>query len=276
VDAGFDGAEPMNTADGAAKSAELVLSEIRGNVGLVTLNRPAVHNALSEGLTTALTKVLDVLEADDAIGAIVITGNEKAFAAGADIKEMRSRTFTDVYLSDFITGSWERIAGCRKPVIAAVAGYAHGGGFELALMCDFIIAAETARFGQPEITIGVLPGAGATQRLPRFIGKSKAMDMFLTGRTIDAQEAERIGLVARIVTAEMLVEEAVATAQHIASFSRPAVLLAKECVNRAYETSMAEGIRFERRMFHASFATEGQKEGMAAFVEKRQANYSNK
>jgi enoyl-CoA hydratase len=264
----------MNTAE--REGANLVLSEVRDNVGLVRLNRPAVHNALSESLTTALAKVLDEFEANDAVGAIVITGNEKAFAAGADIKEMRTRTFTDVYLSDFITTSWEHITRCRKPVIAAVAGYALGGGCELALMCDFIIAAENARFGQPEITIGVLPGAGATQRLPRFIGKSKAMDMILTGRTIDAAEAERIGLVARVVPAEALVEEAVATAQHIASFSRPAILLAKECVNRAYETSMAEGIRFERRMFHATFATEGQKEGMAAFVEKRQPKYSNK
>jgi enoyl-CoA hydratase len=269
----------MSTADAptaAATSTELVLSEIRGNVGLITLNRPTVHNALSEALTTALRRVIDEFEAADVVGAMVLTGNEKAFAAGADIKEMRNRTFTDVYLSDFITGTWERIASCRKPIIAAVSGYALGGGCELALMCDFIIAAETARFGQPEITIGVLPGAGATQRLPRFVGKSKAMDMILTGRTIDAEEAERIGLVSRLVPAESLVEEAVATAQHIASFSRPAVLLAKECVNRAYETGMSEGIRFERRMFHASFATEGQKEGMAAFVEKRQPNYSNK
>jgi enoyl-CoA hydratase len=181
-----------------------------------------------------------------------------------------------VYVDDFITSSWERITRCRKPIIAAVAGYALGGGCELALMCDFILAADTARFGQPEITIGILPGAGATQRLPRFIGKSKAMDMVLTGRMIDAEEAERMGLVSRVIPAEKLVEEAVATAQHIASMSRPAVMLAKECLNRAYETGLSEGIRFERRMFHASFATEGQKEGMTAFVEKRPAKYSNR
>jgi enoyl-CoA hydratase len=254
----------------------LVLVERRGNVGLITLNRPKVFNALSDALTRELTAALDELEADDAIGALVLTGNDKAFAAGADIKEMKNRSFVDVYLSDFVTSSWERITRCRKPIIAAVAGYALGGGCELALMCDFILAADTARFGQPEITIGILPGAGATQRLPRFIGKSKAMDMVLTGRMIDAEEAERMGLVARIIPADKLVDEAVATAQHIASMSRPAVLLAKECVNRAYETGLSEGIRFERRMFHASFATEGQKEGMTAFVEKRPPSYSNR
>jgi enoyl-CoA hydratase len=269
----------MQTADATKPetvSAPLVLMEIRGNVGLITLNRPTVHNALSDGLTRALTAILDELEANDDVGAMVLTGNDKAFAAGADIKEMRQRSFTDMYLADFVTSSWERITRCRKPIIAAVAGYALGGGCELALMCDFILAAETARFGQPEITIGILPGAGATQRLPRFIGKSKAMDMVLTGRMIDAVEAERMGLVARIIPAETLVEEAVATAQHIASFSRPAVYMAKECVNRAYETGLAEGIRFERRMFHASFATDGQKEGMSAFLEKRPADYSKK
>ena len=267
----------MQIAEAAKTATEtLVLVEGRGNVGLITLNRPKVFNALSRRAHRELTAALDELEADDAIGAMVLTGNEKAFAAGADIKEMKSRSFVDVYSSDFVTTSWERITRCRKPIIAAVAGYALGGGCELALMCDFILAAETARFGQPEITIGILPGAGATQRLPRFIGKSKAMDMMLTGRMIDAEEAERMGLVARVIPAEKLVEEAVATAQHIASLSRPAVLLAKECVNRAYETSLSEGIRFERRMFHASFATEGQKEGMTAFVEKRPAKYSNR
>jgi enoyl-CoA hydratase len=257
-------------------SPQLVLVERRGNVGLITLNRPQVLNALSDSLTGDLTRALDELEADDAIGAMVLTGNEKAFAAGADIKEMRNHSFVDMYLSDFITTSWERITRCRKPIIAAVSGYALGGGCELALMCDFILAAETARFGQPEITIGILPGAGATQRLPRFIGKSKAMDMILTGRMIDAEEAERMGLVARVIPTERLIEEAVATAQHIASLSRPAVYLAKECVNRAYETPMSEGIRFERRMFHAAFSTDGQKEGMAAFVEKRPATYNNR
>ena len=255
---------------------EFVIVERRGNVGLITLNRPKALNALCDALTRELTEALDLLEADDAIGALVLTGSEKAFAAGADIKEMKSRSFADVYLSDFVTSSWERITRCRKPIVAAVAGYALGGGCELALMCDFILAAETARFGQPEITIGILPGAGATQRLPRLIGKSKAMDMILTGRMIDAEEAERMGLVARVIPAEKLVEEAVATAQHIASLSRPAVLLAKECVNRAFETSLAEGVRFERRMFHASFATEGQKEGMAAFIEKRPPKFSNR
>jgi enoyl-CoA hydratase len=255
---------------------EFLIVERRENVGLITLNRPKAFNALCDTLTRELTEALDLLEADDAIGALVLTGNEKAFAAGADIKEMKSRSFVDVYLSDFVTSSWERISRCRKPIIAAVAGYALGGGCELALMCDFILAAETARFGQPEITIGILPGAGATQRLPRLIGKSKAMDMILTGRMIDAEEAERMGLVARIVPAGKLVEEAVATAQHIASLSRPAVLLAKESVNRAFETSLSEGIRFERRMFHAAFATEGQKEGMSAFIEKRPPKFSNR
>jgi len=256
--------------------AILVHVEVRGSVGVITLNRPKVFNALCDTLTQQLTAAIDQLEGDDSVGAIVLTGNDKAFAAGADIKEMRERSSVDMYLSDFITTSWERITRCRKPIIAAVAGYALGGGCELALMCDFILAADTARFGQPEITIGILPGAGATQRLPRFIGKSKAMDMILTGRMVDAEEAERMGLVARVIPAEKLMEEAVATAQHIASLSRPAVLMAKECVNRAYETSMAEGIRFERRMFHASFATEDQKEGMAAFVEKRPAKYKNR
>lgn len=273
----MNGEVQMQTAEAVKSETEtFVLVEVRGNVGLITLNRPRVFNALCDALTTQLTSALDALEANDAVGAIVLTGNDKAFAAGADIKEMKNRSFTDVYLSDFITTSWERITRCRKPIIAAVAGYALGGGCELALMCDFILAAETARFGQPEITIGILPGAGATQRLPRLIGKSKAMDMILTGRMIDAEEAERIGLVARVIPPEKLLQEAIATAQHIASLSRPAVLLAKECVNRAFETSLAEGIRFERRMFHAAFATEGQKEGMAAFIEKRPATFTNR
>jgi enoyl-CoA hydratase len=270
------GVEQMQTAEVSVDTDTFVLVEVRGNVGLITLNRPRVFNALCDALTNQLTAALDLLESNDTVGAIVITGNEKAFAAGADIKEMRNRSSVDMYLSDFITTSWERVTRCRKPVIAAVSGYALGGGCELALMCDFILAAETARFGQPEITIGILPGAGATQRLPRFVGKSKAMDMILTGRMIDAEEAERMGLVARVIPAERLLEEAVATGQHIASLSRPAVLMAKECVNRAYETSMGEGIRFERRMFHAAFATEGQKEGMAAFIEKRPASYTNR
>jgi enoyl-CoA hydratase len=268
--------QAVETVTSEAASETMVLVERRGNVGLITLNRPRVFNALSDALTQALSAALDQLEADDEIGAMVLTGNDKAFAAGADIKEMNTRSFVDMYLSDFITSSWERITRCRKPIIAAVSGYALGGGCELALMCDFILAAETARFGQPEITIGILPGAGATQRLPRLVGKSKAMDMILTGRMIDAEEAERMGLVARVIPAEKLIEEAVATAQHIASLSRPAVLLAKECVNRAFETGLSEGIRYERRMFHAAFATEGQKEGMTAFIEKRPAKYTNR
>lgn len=267
----------MQTAEAAAVAADtFVLVEVRGNVGLITLNRPKVFNALCEALTSQLTAALDAFEADDAIGAIVLTGNDKAFAAGADLKEVRDKSFVDVYLEEFITSSWERITRCRKPIIAAVAGYALGGGCELALMCDFILAADTARFGQPEITIGILPGAGATQRLPRFIGKAKAMDMILTGRMIDAEEAERMGLVARVIPADKLIEEAVGTAQHIASLSRPAVLMAKECVNRAFEMPLSEGIRFERRMFHAAFSTEGQKEGMSAFLEKRPAKYTNR
>jgi enoyl-CoA hydratase len=258
-----------------SSAPEFVIVERRENAGLVVLNRPKALNALCDQLVRELNDALDSLEADDAIGAIVLTGSEKAFAAGADIREMKDRSFVDLYLSDFLS-SWERITRCRKPIIAAVAGYALGGGCELALMCDFIIAAETARFGQPEINIGIMPGAGATQRLPRLIGKSKAMDMVLTGRMIDAEEAERMGLVSRIVPADRLVDEAVATAQHIASQSRPAVLMAKESVNRAFETPLSEGIRFERRLFHAAFATEGQKEGMGAFIEKRPPDFSNR
>lgn len=264
----------VESSQGSNDASSPVIASSHDGVGLVTLNQPDTFNALSDELTNALTMAIDQLEADDTIGAIVITGTEKAFAAGANIKEMRHHSFEEMYLSDFITRSWERITSCRKPVIAAVAGYALGGGFELALMCDFIIAAETARFGQPEITIGILPGAGATQRLPRLIGKSRAMDMILTGRMIDAEEAERMGLVSRVVPSEKLIEEVLACAQHIASMSRTAVLLAKECVNRSFEMPLAEGIRFERRMFHAAFSTKGQKEGMAAFVEKRPAEFA--
>ncbi|MDR3518618.1 MAG: enoyl-CoA hydratase [Azospirillaceae bacterium] len=252
-----------------------ILVESRGAVGLITLNRPKALNALSDALVTELGHALAGFEADDAIGAIVITGSERAFAAGADIKEMASRSFVDVYLADFITAKWEQVAKARKPVIAAVAGFALGGGCELAMMCDFIIAADTARFGQPEITIGTIPGAGGTQRLTRFVGKSKAMEMVLTGRMIDATEAERSGLVSRIVPAAELVEEAVKTAAKIAALSRPIVLLAKEAVNRAYETTLAEGVRFERRLFHSTFATADQKEGMSAFVEKRPPEFKN-
>lgn len=253
-----------------------LIVEQRGAVGLITLNRPEALNALSDELTSEMTRAITAFEADDAIGAIVITGSAKAFAAGADIREMQPKSFSDVYLEDFITSSWEAPAKARKPTIAAVAGYALGGGAELAMMCDFIIAADTARFGQPEITIGVLPGAGGTQRLTRSVGKSKAMEMVLTGRMIDAEEAERIGLVSRVVPADTLLDEAIAAAEKIASFSRPAVLMAKESVNSAFETSLADGLRFERRLFHAAFATEGQKEGMTAFLEKRSAEYTNR
>ncbi|MBM3564661.1 MAG: enoyl-CoA hydratase [Alphaproteobacteria bacterium] len=253
-----------------------IIVEIRGPVGLITLNRPKALNALNAELVGELAAALDALEADAAIGAIVVTGSEKAFAAGADIKEMKDKTFVENYLGDFITKDWERLAACRKPVIAAVAGYALGGGCEVAMMCDFIIAADNAKFGQPEITLGIIPGAGGTQRLTRLVGKSKAMDMCLTGRMMDAAEAERSGLVSRVVPSADLIEEALKAATAIAKLSRPSVLLAKEAVNRALEGGLAEGIRFERRMFHALFATADQKEGMSAFAEKRQPNFSNK
>jgi enoyl-CoA hydratase len=253
-----------------------ILVETRGAVGLVTLNRPKALNALCDALVRELGAALDAFEADDAIGAVVITGSEKAFAAGADIKEMAGRSYMDVYLSDFITRGWERVTTCRKPVIAAVAGFALGGGCELAMMCDTIIAAESARFGQPEINLGVIPGAGGTQRLTRFVGKAKAMDMVLTGRMMDAAEAERSGLVSRVVANDKLLEEALKVAETIARLSRPAVLIAKEAVNRAYETTLSEGVRFERRVFHSLFATEDQKEGMAAFVEKRKPAFKNR
>ena len=257
-------------------TAETIIVETRGAVGLIRLNRPQALNALSAKLIEELAEGLDRFERDEAIGAIVLTGSERAFAAGADIKEMKDKTFIDAYLDDFITKDWERAAQCRKPVIAAVAGFALGGGCELAMMCDFIIAAETAVFGQPEITIGTIPGAGGTQRLARFVGKSKAMEMVLTGRRMDAAEAERCGLVSRIVKAEELLEEALKTAEKIASFSRPAVMMAKEAVNRAFETPLSEGIRFERRLFHATFASEDQKEGMLAFSEKRLPRFRNR
>ncbi len=255
---------------------EHIIVEKRGPVGLVTLNRPNALNALCAALIRELEQALDDLEADEAIGAIVITGSEKAFCAGADIKEMAEKSYMDVYGEDFITRGWERVSTCRKPVIAAVAGYALGGGCELAMMCDFILAADTARFGQPEITLGTIPGAGGTQRLTRFVGKSKAMEMVLTGRMMDAEEAERAGLVSRIVPAAELVDEAVGTAKRIAELSRPIVMMAKESVNRAYETTLTEGIRFERRLFHSTFATEDQKEGMAAFIGKREPNFRNR
>jgi len=251
---------------------ETIIVETKGRVGVVTLNRPNALNALNSTLIKELNTALDILEADDAIGAIVITGSQKAFAAGADIKEMQSKSFMDVYKEDFIS-SWERITRCRKPIVAAVAGFALGGGCELAMMCDFIIAADTAKFGQPEITLGIMPGAGGTQRLTRFVGKSKAMEMCLTGRMMDAAEAERAGLVSRVVPADDLLAEVEKAAAKIASMSPSAVMMAKETINRAYETTLTEGIRFERRLFHAMFATEDQKEGMAAFVEKRKPSF---
>ncbi len=257
-------------------SYEMILTEKRGPVGLITLNRPKALNALCAQLIEELGRALDDMEEDEEIGAVVITGSEKAFAAGADIKEMQSKDFMDVYLHDFITKGWERVSTCRKPIIAAVAGYALGGGCEVAMMCDFIIAADSAKFGQPEITIGTIPGSGGTQRLTRFVGKSKAMEMCLTGRLMSAEEAERSGLVSRIVPADELLDDALKTATKIAELSRPTVLMAKEAVNKAYETTLAEGVKFERRMFHATFATEDQKEGMAAFAEKRTPQWKNR
>jgi enoyl-CoA hydratase len=257
-------------------SLETILTEIRGSVGLITLNRPKALNALNQQLTSELATALDGFEQDPAIGAIVLTGSERAFAAGADIKEMKDKSFVQAYTEDFINPKgWERVTLCRKPVIAAVAGFALGGGCELAMMCDFIIAADTAKFGQPEITIGTIPGAGGSQRLTRLVGKSKAMDMVLTGRMMDAVEAERAGLVSRIFPAAELLDEAVKIAEKIASLSRPVVMLAKEAVNAALETPLAEGLKFERRLFYATFATEDQKEGMAAFVEKRPPSFKN-
>ncbi|MET4697157.1 enoyl-CoA hydratase [Constrictibacter sp. MBR-5] len=253
-----------------------IIVDKRGAVGLITLNRPKALNALNGALVADVAAALDAFEDDDDIGAVVITGSEKAFAAGADIKEMQSKSYMDVYLEDFITKGWERVTRCRKPVIAAVSGYALGGGCELAMMCDFILAADNAKFGQPEINLGTIPGAGGTQRLPRFVGKSKAMEMVLTGRMMDAAEAERSGLVSRVVPAADLIDEAMKTAEAIAAKSRPSVMIAKESVNRAYETTLAEGVRFERRLFHSTFATEDQKEGMAAFAEKRQPRFSNR
>ena len=254
---------------------ENIIVETRGRVGLVTLNRPQALNALNAALINDMTKALDGFEADDSIGCIVITGSEKAFAAGADIKEMQSKSYMEVYKGDFIE-SWQRVTLCRKPVIAAVAGFALGGGCELAMMCDFIIAADTAKFGQPEIRLGVMPGSGGTQRLTRFVGKSKAMEMCLTGRMMDAAEAERSGLVSRIVPAADLIAEAMKAADTIATMSLPAAMMTKEAINRSYETTLAEGVKFERRVFHSMFATEDQKEGMAAFAEKRKAVFKHR
>jgi enoyl-CoA hydratase len=256
-------------------SYETILVETKGRVGLITLDRPKAYNALNAQLIRELHQALDVFEADAGIGAIVLTGNEKAFAAGADIKEMQAKTYVDCLLEDFIR-DWERLTTCRKPTIAAVAGFALGGGCELAMMCDILIAAENAKFGQPEITIGTIPGAGGSQRLTRAVGKAKAMDLILTGRQMGAEEAERAGLVARVVPVESLLEEALKTAETIANLSAPVVMMAKEAVSRAFETGLAEGVRFERKLFHATFATSDQKEGMAAFAEKRKPAFSHK
>ena len=254
---------------------ENILVETHDAVGFIRFNRPQALNALNGALIRELSEALTAFDQDPRIGAVVITGSEKAFAAGADIKEMATKSYMEAYLGDFIA-SWDRVAQQRKPVIAAVAGFALGGGCELALMCDFIIAADTAKFGQPEIQLGVMPGAGGTQRLTRYIGKAKAMDMILTARMMDAAEAERCGLVSRVVPADKLVEEALSAAKKIASFSQPIAMMAKESVNRAFETTLAEGVRFERRLFHSMFATEDQKEGMAAFIEKRKPAFKNR
>ncbi|MYZ47435.1 enoyl-CoA hydratase [Propylenella binzhouense] len=254
---------------------EQVRLERRGRAALITLNRPKALNALSADLLAELTEALDEIAEDERIGATVITGSERAFAAGADIKEMVELDPVAAYRDDFLSG-WERVAAHRKPLVAAVAGYALGGGCELAMMCDFILAADNARFGMPEITLGIIPGIGGTQRLIRSVGKAKAMEMILTGRTMDAVEAERCGLVSRIVEAAELLDEAVRVAQRIASFSLPAVMAAKEAVGRANETTLAEGIRFERRLFYSLFATLDQKEGMAAFLEKREPQFRNR
>jgi enoyl-CoA hydratase len=250
-------------------SYENIHTSVHGAVGVVTLNRPKVLNALSHDLMAELAHAVDALETDDAIGAIVLTGNEKAFAAGADIAEMVEKSSVDMYMSDHFARHWERISKCRKPIIAAVAGHALGGGCELAMMCDVIVCADNARFGQPEVKLGVLPGIGGTQRLIRAVGKAKAMDMCLSGRTMDAQEAERAGLVSRVFPVDVLLTEAMKLAAEIAGMSRPALYMIKEAINRAYETTLTEGLRFERRLFHSAFATHDQSEGMRAFLEKR-------
>lgn len=249
--------------------------ETRDKVGLITLDRPNALNALNSALIAELNTALDAFESDAAIGAMVITGSDRAFAAGADIKEMQSKTYMDAYFGDFIA-PWERVIHCRKPVVAAVAGFALGGGCELAMMCDILIAAENAKFGQPEIKLGTLPGAGGTQRLPRAIGKAKAMDLILTGRMMDVEEAERAGLISRVVPLESLLDEALAVASTVAEMSLPSVTMAKEAVNRAYESTLREGVLFERRVFYSTFALEDQKEGMDAFASKRAPNFNNR
>ena len=255
---------------------ENILVETRGRVGLITLNRPKALNALNDALMDELGEALRAFDSDEGIGAIVITGSEKAFTAGADIGMMSTYSYMDVYKGDYITRNWEAVRSVRKPIIAAVAGFALGGGCELAMMCDIILAADTAKFGQPEIKLGIMPGAGGTQRLPRAVSKAKAMDMCLTARFMDAAEAERSGLVSRVIPAANLIDEAITAAATIAEFPMPAVMMVKESVNRAYETTLAEGVHFERRLFHSLFATEDQKEGMAAFVEKRKPVFKHR
>jgi enoyl-CoA hydratase len=256
-------------------SFENIAIETHGPVGLITLTRPKFLNALSDALMDELGSALKQFDADETIGCIVVTGGDKVFAAGADISAMAEWTYMDVYKADFITRNWEALRRIRKPVIAAVAGYALGGGCELAMMCDFIIAADNAKFGQPEVKLGIIPGAGGTQRLPRAVGKAKAMDLCLTGRMMDAAEAERAGLVSRVVAPERLQGEALEAAARIASYSQPVTMMIKESVNRAYESALSEGLLFERRVFHATFATRDQKEGMAAFTDKRSAKFTN-
>jgi enoyl-CoA hydratase len=257
-------------------SYEFITQEKKGRVGLVTLNRPKQLNALNAKLMQELGQALQAFDADPDVGAILVTGSEKAFAAGADIDAMKSYSFMDAYMQDYITRDWEHILRVRKPVIAAVAGYALGGGNELAMQCDIVIAADNAKFGQPEVNLGIMPGYGGTQRLPRFTSKAKAMDLCLTARTMDAHEAERAGLVSRVVPLDKLVDEALAVAEKIAGFSLPVVMMIKESINRAYETSLAEGVLFERRVFQSQFALEDQKEGMAAFLAKRKPAFKNR
>jgi enoyl-CoA hydratase len=257
-------------------SYETILAEQRGAIGIVTLNRPKALNALSTRMMTEITEVLAEYDADPSVRTLLLTGTDKAFAAGADIKEMAEKSYMDVYKEDFISVEWDRLARLRKPLIGAIAGYALGGGCELAMNCDILIAAENAKFGQPEITLGVIPGAGGTQRLTRAVGKATAMDMVLTGRMLDAKEALAAGLVSRVVPVDDLLDEAVKLAQRIGQMSLPVAMMAKECVNRVFETGLEEGIRFERRLFHSCFATEDQKEGMQAFTEKRQPDFKDR
>ncbi|MDA1117064.1 MAG: enoyl-CoA hydratase [Proteobacteria bacterium] len=255
---------------------EFILSEKKGRVGLITLNRPKQMNALNAKVMQEMAAALYAFDADEGVGCILITGNDKAFAAGADIAAMKDYSYMDAYKSDYITRDWEHLRKIRKPVIAAVAGYALGGGCELTMMCDLAIAAENAKFGQPEINLGIMPGSGGTQRLPRFTSKAIAMDLCLTARMLDAQEALRAGLVSRVVPVDTLMEQALAMAEKIAGYSLPVVMMIKESINRAYETSLAEGVLFERRVFHSQFALEDQKEGMAAFVEKRKPTFKHR